>query len=106
VHQDVGSIVLDVRRGDGPKPCFNNTMASLAATDRLLAALPQTRPPRSGPSPTHAALKDDLAFATTVGRKPQTLVTGMNAFARDLGTLQGDVVYEQIVAPQLRFAAG
>jgi hypothetical protein len=28
----------------------------------------------------------------------------MNAFARDLGILQGDVPYAQIVAPQLRLA--
>jgi hypothetical protein len=30
----------------------------------------------------------------------------MNAFARDLGILRGEVPYEEIVVPQLRFAAG
>src|SRR5215471_3784990 len=28
VRRGVGTVVLDVRRGDGPKPCFNYTMAS------------------------------------------------------------------------------
>jgi ABC-type nitrate/sulfonate/bicarbonate transport system substrate-binding protein len=132
VRQGVGSIVLDVRRGDGPKPCFNYTMASLAATDRLLAASPQTAAAAiRAIAKTHAALKSDLALATAVGRKlfppseaeliaklirrdlpyydttiSETFVTGMNAFARDLGILRGDVRYEQIVAPQLPSAAG
>ena len=34
VRRGVGTVVLDVRRGDGPKPCFNYTMASIATTDR------------------------------------------------------------------------
>src|SRR5580700_4486482 len=41
VRRGVGTVVLDVRRGDGPKACFNYTMASLAATDRLIEASPQ-----------------------------------------------------------------
>src|SRR6202040_3409624 len=36
VRRGVGALVLDVRRGDGPKPCFNYTMASIATTDRLI----------------------------------------------------------------------
>jgi NitT/TauT family transport system substrate-binding protein len=132
VRRGVGSIVLDVRRGDGPKPCFNYTMASLAATDRLIATSPQTAAAAiRAIAKTHTALKGDVALATTVGRKlfpppeaeliaelirrdlpyydtaiSETFVSGMNAFARDLGILQGEVPYEKIVAPQLRFAAG
>jgi NitT/TauT family transport system substrate-binding protein len=128
VRRGVGSIVLDVRRGDGPKPCFNYTMASLATSDRLLAASPETAAAATRAiAKTHAALKSDLALATAVGRKlfppaeaeliaeligrdlpyydttiSASFVTGMNAFARDLGILQGDVPYAQIVAPQLR----
>src|ERR1700760_2252018 len=41
VRRGVGAIVLDVRRGDGPKPCFNYTMASVAATDRLIDKSPE-----------------------------------------------------------------
>jgi ABC-type nitrate/sulfonate/bicarbonate transport system substrate-binding protein len=132
VRQGVGSIVLDVRRGDGPKPCFNYTMACLAATDRLLEASPQTAAAAiRAIAKTHAALKRDLTLATAVGRKlfppaeaeliatliardlpyydtaiSEAFVSGMNAFARDLGILRGDVAYAQIVAPQLRAAAG
>jgi NitT/TauT family transport system substrate-binding protein len=127
VRQGVGSIVLDVRRGDGPKTCFNYTMASLAATDRLLEASPEIAAAAiRAIAGTHAALKGDLALATAVGRKlfppaqaeliadlirrdlpyydtaiSQTSVAGMNAFARELGILQGDVPYGQIVAAQL-----
>jgi ABC-type nitrate/sulfonate/bicarbonate transport system substrate-binding protein len=127
VRQGVGSIVLDVRRGDGPKACFNYTMAALAAADRLLEASPAiTAAAIRAIAGTHAALKGDLALATAVGRKlfppaqaeliadliardlpyydtaiSETFVTGMNAFARDLGILQSDVPYERIVAARL-----
>src|SRR5271154_2199005 len=40
VRRGVGAVVLDVRRGDGPKPAFDYTMASIAATDRLIAERP------------------------------------------------------------------
>src|SRR5215467_6337668 len=40
VRRGVGTVVLDVRRGDGPKGCFNYTMASIAATDRLVDGRP------------------------------------------------------------------
>src|SRR5258707_14447365 len=36
VRRGVGTVVLDVRRGDGPKPCFNYTIATTATTDRLI----------------------------------------------------------------------
>jgi NitT/TauT family transport system substrate-binding protein len=42
VRRGVGTVVLDVRRGDGPKACFNYTMASVAATDRLIDRSPDT----------------------------------------------------------------
>src|SRR5258708_28142812 len=35
VRRGVGTVVLDIRRGDRPKPCFNYTMAAVAAADRL-----------------------------------------------------------------------
>jgi ABC-type nitrate/sulfonate/bicarbonate transport system substrate-binding protein len=127
VRQGVGSVVLDVRRGDGPKACFNYTMASLAAADRLVEAAPQTAAAAiRAIAKTHAALKNDLALATAIGRKlfppaqaeliaeliardlpyydtaiSETFVAGMNAFARDRGILWGDVPYRQIVCPQL-----
>jgi ABC-type nitrate/sulfonate/bicarbonate transport system substrate-binding protein len=128
VRRGVGTVVLDVRRGDGPARCFNYTMASVAATDRRLAAVPDlaSRTIRAIAS-THAALRTDLSLATKVGRKlfpPQeadliaaliardlpyydtaiseTFVSGMNAFARDMGILRGEVSYAEIVVPQMR----
>jgi len=124
VRRGVGTVVLDVRRGDGPKSCFNYTMASIATSDRLIeyssTAAPAAVRAIAG---THAALKNDVALATRIGRKlfPPTeaeliaelirrdlpfydttisrdFVAGMNQFARDVGILSGDVPYEKIVA--------
>src|SRR6266851_3940634 len=40
VKRGVGTVVLDVRRGDGPSECFDYTMASIATTDKLIADKP------------------------------------------------------------------
>jgi NitT/TauT family transport system substrate-binding protein len=129
VRRGVGAVVLDVRRGDGPKPCFNYTMASLAATDRLIEDCPETAAAAiRAIVATQAALRADLTRATEVGRRlfpppeaaliaelirrdtpfydasiSQEFVTGMNLFARDLGILRSDVAYEHVVA--VRFAS-
>jgi ABC-type nitrate/sulfonate/bicarbonate transport system substrate-binding protein len=127
VQRGVGTVVLDVRRGDGPKPCFNYTMASIAASDRLIERFaPKPRPPPFGAMvKTHAALKANVALATEIGRKlfppseaeliaelirrdlpyydasiSRDFVTGMNQFSRDIGILKGDVPYESVVATQ------
>src|SRR5882672_5276605 len=42
VRRGVGTVVLDARRGDGPKACFDYTMAAVAATDALIAHSPDT----------------------------------------------------------------
>src|SRR5437660_10839225 len=42
VRRGVGTVVLDVRRGDGPEGCFNYTMAAIAATDALIERAPDT----------------------------------------------------------------
>src|SRR5215468_1262780 len=70
VRSGVGTVVLDVRRGDGPKGCFNYTMASIAAADALIARSPEIaqaaiRAIRN----THEALRKDVSLATQVGRK-------------------------------------
>src|SRR5467141_358985 len=70
VRRGVGTVVLDVRRGDGPKPCFNYTMASLAATDRLIDRSPDVASAVvRAMVKTQAALKENVARATEVGRK-------------------------------------
>jgi NitT/TauT family transport system substrate-binding protein len=126
VRRGAGTVVLDVRRGDGPKPCFNYTMASIATTDQLIKRSPDAAAAAvRAIVNTHAALKGDPARATEVGRKlfppseaeliaelirrdlpyydasiSRTFVAGMNQFSRDVGILSGDVAYEDIVATQ------
>ena len=66
----VGSIVLDVRRGDGPKPCFNYTAATIAATDALIARAPDVAAAAvRAIVKTQAALKADVARAAEVGQQ-------------------------------------
>jgi NitT/TauT family transport system substrate-binding protein len=124
VRRGVGTIVLDVRRGDGPKPCFNYTMASIATTDALIERSPEAAEAAiRAIVETQEALKRDVGRAGEVGRKlfppseaelivdivtrdlpyydptiSEVFTAGMNAFARDEGILQDDVDYEQIVA--------
>jgi NitT/TauT family transport system substrate-binding protein len=128
VRRGIGTIVLDVRRGDGPKPCFNYTVASLAATDRLIDGSPETAAAAvRAIVNTQATLKADPERATEVGRRlfppheamliaelirrdlpyydpsiSPDFVAGMNQFARDLGILRGEVPYDKVVAT--RFA--
>jgi NitT/TauT family transport system substrate-binding protein len=126
VRRGVGTVVLDVRRGDGPKPCFNYTMSSLAATDRLIERSPDTAAAAiRAIVKTQASLREDVSRATQVGRKlfpPQeaeliaelirrdlpyydpsispSFVAGMNQFACDIGILEGQIPYETVVAVQ------
>jgi NitT/TauT family transport system substrate-binding protein len=126
VRRGVGTLVLDVRRGDGPKPCFNYTMASIATTDRLIKESPDAAAAAvRALVKTQKALKQDPTLATGIGRKlfppseaeliaelirrdlpyydptiSPTFVDGMNQFARDVGILKGQVPYEQVVATQ------
>jgi NitT/TauT family transport system substrate-binding protein len=124
VESGAGKIVLDVRRGDGPKECFNYTMASIAVTDSFLAQrLEDARKVVEAIDATHRALTKDVVLAEKVGRKrfppneaklivaiierdlpfyssaiSADFVSGMNAFARDVGILQGTPDYQDVVA--------
>jgi len=126
VRRGVGTMVLDVRRGDGPKPCFNYTMASIATTDRLIERSAQTAAAAvRAMVKAQAALKEDVARATEIGRKlfppseaeliaelirrdlpyydpsiSRDFVAGMNQFSGDVGILAGEVPYEGVVATQ------
>ena len=128
VRRGVGTVVLDVRRGDGPPPAFNYTMASIATTDRLIERTPETAAAAiRAIVKTQAALRHNVARATEVGRKlfppseaeliaelirrdlpyydptiSEAFAAGMNQFARDLGILEGHVPYSQVVATQFR----
>ena len=128
VRRGVGTVILDVRRGDGPKPCFNYTMASVAATDRLIDGSPEVAAAAiRAIVKTQAALRADPERAAAVGRKlfppgeagliaelirrdlpyydaaiSPEFVAGMNQFTRDLVILHGEVPYDRVVAT--RFA--
>src|SRR5277367_3007976 len=65
VRRGIGTVVLDVRRGDGPKPCFNYTAATIATTDALIAREPETAAAAvRAIVKTQAALKADVTRAT------------------------------------------
>jgi NitT/TauT family transport system substrate-binding protein len=126
VRRGVGTIVIDVRRGDGPKECFNYTMASIATTGRLIAEKPDAAAAAvRAIVNTQKALKADYTRATDVGRKlfppseaellaelirrdlpyydasiSPDFVAAMNHFARNAGILKGSPSYETVVAPQ------
>src|SRR5262249_53352902 len=123
VRRGVGMVVLDVRRGDGPKPCFNYTMPVIAATDALIARSPQTAATAvRAIMRTQQALKADPKQAFEVGRKlfpaseaglivdlikrdlpfydptiSPEFVTAMTQFSRDVGILKGQPAYEDVV---------
>jgi ABC-type nitrate/sulfonate/bicarbonate transport system substrate-binding protein len=129
VRRGVGTVVLDVRRGDGPKACFNYTMASIAVNDRLIHDNPKAAAGAvRAIVAAHAALKAEPRLAGEVAAKlfpPQEaglivdlikrdlpyydasistdFVDGMNAFACDVGILTGHPAYADVVATQ--FAA-
>jgi ABC-type nitrate/sulfonate/bicarbonate transport system substrate-binding protein len=126
VRRGVGTVVLDVRRGDGPKACFNYTMASIATSEALIERSPETAAAAvRAIVDTHAALRKDVSLATKVGRKlfppseaeliaelirrdlpfydasiSREFVAGMNKFCHDVIILAGDVPYERVVATQ------
>jgi NitT/TauT family transport system substrate-binding protein len=127
VQRGVGSVVLDVRRGDGPKGCFDYTFASVAATEALVKDSPDVAAAAvRAIVRTQQALTRDVARASDVGRRlfphneatlitdlirrdlpyyraeiAQESVTGMNRFARDIGILKKDVAYDKVVATSL-----
>jgi len=126
VRRGVGTVVLDVRRGDGPKASFNYTMAAIATSERRIERSPETAAAAvRAIVRAHAALKENVARATEIGRKlfppseaeliaelirrdlpyydasiSRDFVTGMNRFSRDAGILSNDAPYESVVAMQ------
>jgi NitT/TauT family transport system substrate-binding protein len=126
VRGGYGTVVVDVRRGDGPKQCFNFTAPTIAATDALIARSPDTVAAAvRAVVKTQAALQANVARAADVGRKlfpqteaaliaelirrdlpfydatlPRDFIAGMIAFARSQGVLDRDAAYEDVVATQ------
>jgi NitT/TauT family transport system substrate-binding protein len=126
VRGGYGTVVADVRRGDGPQQCFNFTAPTIATTEALIARSPDTVAAAvRAIVKTQAALKANVARAGEVGKKlfpeteaaliaelirrdlpfydatlPRDFIAGMTAFARSQGVLDREVAYEQVVATQ------
>ena len=124
VRRGVGKIVVDVRRGDGPRGAGQYTFAGLSTTDALIA-----RDPDRIAAAVRAIVRAqqllaaDPARATEVGRRrfppdaaeiiaavverdlpfydpavSEESVTAMNRFAQAIGMLSGPVAYDQVAA--------
>lgn len=132
VRREIGTIVLDVRRGDGPKTCFDYTWPAIAATDALIARSPDAAAAAvRAILNTQNALKDNVQLAFEVGRNlfPSTeatlitdlirqdlpyydaaispaMVRTMTQFSRDVGILQGDPSYHDVVAAPAAHPSG
>jgi NitT/TauT family transport system substrate-binding protein len=128
VLSGTGKVVLDIRRGDGPKKAFNYTLASIATTDTLIEREPESAAAIvRAMAKTHAALKDDFSLAAKAGAAifpereagliaelvrrdlpyydasiSEGFVSGMNAFARAQNILKTDVPYEKVVATEFK----
>jgi ABC-type nitrate/sulfonate/bicarbonate transport system substrate-binding protein len=126
VRGGFGTVVLDVRRGDGPPECFHYTMASIAATERMIERTPDIAAAAvRAIVATQAALRQDVQRAADVGTKlfppseaalivdlirrdlpyydaaiSRQSVAGMNDFSRASGILKDAVPYESVVATQ------
>jgi NitT/TauT family transport system substrate-binding protein len=124
VRNGIGTVVLDIRRGDGPADCFNYTMASIATTDQLIEKSPKTAAAAvRAIVATQQALKKDPGLATQAAQRlfppsetalikdlierdlpyydptiSPEFVAGMNRFARDVGISDGQAPYDRVVA--------
>lgn len=126
VRRGVGTMVLDVRRGDGPPAARDYTFSALVATDRRIEQQPESAAAAiRALMKAHQALKEDPNRATPVGKKrfppseaeliaelvrrdlpyydatiPEAKVASMNRFAQDIGLLSEPAAYGRVVATQ------
>ena len=128
VRSGAGTVVLDVRRGDGPPASQNYTFPALVTTEAKIDQDPEgvagavraivkvQKALRGNPSlaaeagerlfPTEQAgliaelVERDLPYYDpTIS---EDVVAGMNQFARDIGLLSSPATYDQVVATQFR----
>jgi NitT/TauT family transport system substrate-binding protein len=127
VERGAGTVVLDVRRGDGPAGAFSYTQPALITRAELVENEPEKAAAAvRALNRTHAALAADPRRATQVGERlfpafeasliarlverdlpfyrtgiTRDFVDGMNGFALDSGLTDASVPYEDIVATDL-----
>lgn len=124
VRKGVGTVVLDVRRGDGPAVAQTYTFPALITTEKMIKQNPEAAAAAvRAIVKTQKALREDPTRATEVGRRlfPPTeaeliaelirrdlpfydptiseeVVIKMNRFAQDVGLLSRPAPYDQVVA--------
>ena len=126
LRRGVGTMALDVRRGDGPAPARHYTFSALVTTEKRIKEAPESATAAvRAVMKAHKALRDDVSRATAVANKrfppseaeliaelvrrdlpyydprirAQT-VEDMNRFAQDIGLLSAPVSYDRVVATQ------
>ncbi|HSF33805.1 MAG TPA: ABC transporter substrate-binding protein [Candidatus Tectomicrobia bacterium] len=122
VRRGVGTVVLDVRRGDGPSTAWHYTFPALVTTEAQLERDPESVAAAiRAIVKTQQALREDPSRATEVGRRlfPPTeavrrdlpyydptisedVVANLNQFAQDMGLLSAPVPYDHVVAIHFR----
>ena len=126
VQSGIGKVALDPRRGLGPPAARDYTFAALVSTDKLIDDSPSTAEGAvRAVVAAQQALRADSSRAEDVGRRlfppdealliedlirrdsdyytaviSPASVDGLNGFCRNIGSLSGDVAYEQVVASQ------
>lgn len=122
----IGTLVLDARRGDGPKGAIDYCFSAWVTTEKLIKENPAlARASIRAITGAQRALAADPACATPIAKKlfpaaeaemiadlirrdapfysadvPPNKIASMNRFARDIGLLSKDVAYEQVVATE------
>jgi NitT/TauT family transport system substrate-binding protein len=128
VRRGLATVLLDVRRGDGPPAAREWTFASLVTSERLVRENPEAAAGAvRAIVKTQKALSADPSLATQVGRRmfppeeaeliaelidrdvpffdphiTEDMIQNTAQFARDIGVLTGDVKYEDVVATEFR----
>jgi ABC-type nitrate/sulfonate/bicarbonate transport system substrate-binding protein len=128
VRSGVGTVIVDVRRGDGPPAAKSYTFAALITTDAMIARAPdQVAAAVRGIVAAQRVLRADPSRATEVGAKrfppaAAAMIAGLverdlpfydpviheeavratNEFAQALGHLTAPVAYEDVVATRFR----
>jgi ABC-type nitrate/sulfonate/bicarbonate transport system substrate-binding protein len=128
VRSGAGTMVLDVRRGDGPPAARHYTFSALVTTQKRIAAEPDSaRAAIRAVIRAHQALKENPDLATEIGRKRfppaeaeliaelicrdlpfydpaigAETVADMNRFAQRIGLLGASVPYKDVVATEFK----
>ena len=128
VRSGVGTVILDVRRGDGPPAAQYYTFPCLVTLESTIAQRPEeVAAAVRAIVNVQKALKADPNRATKVGEKlfpeeeagliaglierdlpyygpsiSEDVVSKMNRFAQDIGLLSGPTSYDQVVASQFK----